>query len=384
VGLELNSDRRTWALSLATARAVLALACLVFQLFLAPVDFIWFTLAIALFAASSVFAVLRPEKLEGAFGLLALFIDTVFFMVLARYGAIETLWLAPTFFLYLLTAATILFGPREVVLVAGVCIVFFATPYPGSAKDLRGTIMVTGVCACAFSFEKRRLEKRLERLVEENSQLQQTVDTARETEAQRIAADFHDGPLQSFISIQMRLEIFRKILERDREAGLQELQQLQDLAKSQVRDIRSYVRNMRPLDVDGASVTAATRRLLDEFQKESGIPVTFAGGERPFATPPEISVDIIQAIREALNNVRKHSKATRVAVALEKVGKVLEISIDDNGVGFHFSGAYTLDELDLLRMGPVSLKRRARSLGADMLLESRPGHGAGLKLRIPI
>jgi len=365
-------------------RVVLALACLVFQLFLAPVDFVWFTLAIALFTASSLFALLRPERLEGAFGLLALFIDTVFFMVLARYGAIETLWLAPIFFLYLLIAAISLFGPREVVLVAGVCILFFATPYPGSAKVLRATIVATGLFACAFSFQKRWLEKRLENVTEENSQLQQAEETAREAEGQRIAADFHDGPLQSFISIQMRLEIFRKILERDREAGLQELQQLQELAKSQVRDMRSYVRNMRPLDVDGASVTAATRRLLDEFQKESGIPVTFVGGERPFATPPEISADIIQAIREALNNVRKHSKATRVAVALEKVGKILEISIDDNGVGFHFSGAYTLDELDLMRMGPVSLKRRARSLGADLLLESRPGHGAGLKMKIPI
>jgi signal transduction histidine kinase len=384
LGPELHSYRRTWALCLATARAVLALACLIFQLFLAPVDFIWFTLAIALFAASSLFALLRPERLEGTFGLLALFIDTVFFMVLARYGAIETLWLAPIFFLYLLTAAISLFGPREVVLVAGVCILFFATPYPGSAKVLRATIVATGLFAAAFSFQKRWLEKRLERFTEENSQLQQAVETAREAEGQRIAADFHDGPLQSFISIQMRLEIFRKILERDREAGLQELQQLQELSKSQVRDMRSYVRNMRPLDVDGASVTAATRRLLDEFQKESGIPVTFVGGERPFATPPEMSADIVQTIREALNNVRKHSKATRVAVALEKVGKILEISIDDNGVGFHFSGAYTLDELDLLRMGPVSLKRRARSLGADLLLESRPGHGAGLKMKIPI
>src|SRR6266566_8884078 len=114
------------------------------QLFLAPVDFIWFTLAIALFAASSVFAVLRPETFEGAFGLLALFIDTVFFMVLVRYGAIETLWLAPIFYLYLLTAAIGLFGPREVVLVAGVCILFFATPYPGSANVLSTTIFVAG------------------------------------------------------------------------------------------------------------------------------------------------------------------------------------------------------------------------------------------------
>src|SRR5260370_35708344 len=107
----------------------------------------------------------------------------------------------------------------------------------------------------------------------------------------------------------MRLEIFRKILERDREAGLLELQQLQELTKSQVRDIRSYVRNMRPLDVDGASVTAATRRLLDEFQKESGIPVTFAGGGRPFPTPPAISVDIIHAHLAPPKKCAQHSNA---------------------------------------------------------------------------
>jgi signal transduction histidine kinase len=363
---------------------VLALACLIFQLYLAPVDFIWFTMAIALFFASSLVAVMKPEMLDGAFGLLALFIDTVFFMVLARNGANETLWLAPVFYLYLLTAAIALYSAREVLLVSGVCILLALTPYPGSARVFRATIMVCGVFATAFSFQKRWLEKRLETQTEESARLREVAETARETEAQRIAADFHDGPLQSFISIQMRLEIFRRILERDREAGFEELQQLQELSKSQVREMRSYVRNMRPLDVDGASITAATRRLLDEFQKETGIPVTFVGGERPFASPPEITTDIIQMIREALNNVRKHSNATRVAVAIEKVDKIVEISIDDNGVGFHFSGAFTLDELDLLRIGPVSLKRRARSLSAELLLESRPGQGSGLKMKVPI
>jgi hypothetical protein len=106
----------------------------------------------------------------------------------------------------------------------------------------------------------------------------------------------------------MRLEIFRKILERDHDAGMIELAQLQELSKSQVREMRSYVRNMRPLDVEGASITAATRRLIDEFQKESGIAVTLVGGERPFSSPPEMTADVMQLIREALNNVRKHSK----------------------------------------------------------------------------
>ena len=68
---------------MAAARCVLALACLIFQLYLAPVDFVWFTTAIALFFASSLVAVMRSEVFEGTFGLLALFIDTVFFMLLA-------------------------------------------------------------------------------------------------------------------------------------------------------------------------------------------------------------------------------------------------------------------------------------------------------------
>ncbi|MGH9659775.1 MAG: sensor histidine kinase, partial [Bryobacteraceae bacterium] len=203
-------------------------------------------------------------------------------------------------------------------------------------------------------------------------------------EQQRIAADFHDGPLQSMISVQMRLEILRKIFERDREAGMQELAQLQDVSKAQVRDMRSFVRNMRPMGVDGGGLTAATRRLINEFEKESGIPVTFVGGDRPFTAAPETCTDVLQMIREALNNVARHAEATRVAVTLDRVGKILEVSVDDNGKGFHFSGSYSLDELDLLRVGPASIKRRARSLGAELNLESRPGRGAGLRIRVPI
>ena len=69
---------------------------------------------------------------------------------------------------------------------------------------------------------------------------------------------------------------------------------------------------------------------------------------------------------------------------MEKAERALEMSVDDNGRGFHFSGTYTLEELELLRLGPASLKRRARSLNAEVTLESRPGRGAGLKFRIPL
>ena len=92
---------------------------------------------------------------------------------------------------------------------------------------------------------------------------------------------------------------------------------------------------------------------------------------------------MLQMLREALHNVQKHAGATRVAVAMEKTDRGLEISVDDNGHGFRFAGTYTLEELELLRLGPASLKRRARSLNADLLLESRPGRGAGSEVPDP-
>jgi signal transduction histidine kinase len=207
---------------------------------------------------------------------------------------------------------------------------------------------------------------------------------AREDEARRIAADFHDGPLQSFISLQMRLEILRKLLERDFNAGMQDLRQLQALAQDQIRDLRAFLHGMRPLDVDGGNMIANARRTAESFQKETGIPVTFIGAGAPVGLPQEASLEVLQMIREALHNVQKHAGATRVAVAMEKTERGLEISIDDNGHGFPFAGSYSLEELELLRLGPASLKRRARSLNADLLLESRPGRGAGLKFRVPL
>jgi signal transduction histidine kinase len=182
----------------------------------------------------------------------------------------------------------------------------------------------------------------------------------------------------------MRLEILRKLLERDFRAGMQDLMELQTLAQSQIRDLRVFLHSMRPVDVDGASLVATARRTAESFQKESGIPVTFLGANTSLVLSQEMTAEVLHMIREALHNVQKHADATRVAVSIEKTDRGLEISVDDNGHGFNFAGTYTLEELEMLRLGPASLKRRARSLNADLQVESRPGRGAGVKFRIPL
>ena len=70
-------------------------------------------------------------------------------------------------------------------------------------------------------------------------------------------------------------------------------------------------------------------------------------------------------------------------LTLEQRDHELLLTVADNGQGFPFSGSYTLEELDLLRLGPVSIKRRVNALQGGLILESRPGNGSTLRIRIP-
>jgi signal transduction histidine kinase len=374
-----------WPRQIAWVRVLLAAATLGIGFFWPPhaAPLLFFDGLLVLYVVLSLMVAIRGIRPGGLLGLLALFGDAVYFLVLVSLG-VGQLWLASVFFLYLLAEAAAFYGPVEVIVVVAVAAVFCAVLSYDGIGLLEPTVLVAGVLTCGFAVHKRRRETRIERLNEELQEVRKEAEKARETERQRIASDFHDGPLQSFISLQMRLEILRKLLERDFHAGIQDLMGLQTLAQSQIRDLRVFLHSMRPVDMDGASLVATARRTAESFQKESGIPVTFLGTSTPVGLPQEMTAEVLQMLREALHNVQKHAGATRVAVTMEKTDRGLEISVDDNGHGFNFAGIYTLEELEMLRLGPASLKRRARSLNADLQLESRPGRGAGLKFRIPL
>jgi signal transduction histidine kinase len=373
-----------WPRFISGARALLAAAGLfAFYRYVPGSPAFLFALTGAFLVYAVTLAVRGPAR-SGMLGLLALFADAVYFMVLAGFGAERILWLISIFFLYLLTEALAFYGPVEVVVIAAVEAIFCAALPNPAIRAAEPTVVVAGVLACGWALQRRRHCAGLDALREKLDEARKTADKARDVERQRIASDFHDGPLQSFISLQMRLEILRKLLERDFNAGMEDLRQLHTLAQSQVRDLRAFLHSMRPVDVDGGNLVATARRTAEMFQKESGIPVAFSGTHTPVGLPHEMTHEVLQMLREALRNVQKHAGASRVAVAMEKTERGLEISVDDNGHGFGFAGAYTLEELELLRLGPASLKRRARSLNAEMLLESRPGRGAGLKFRVPL
>jgi signal transduction histidine kinase len=351
-----------------------------------------FTSILAVLAAYLVYAagVMFEARFDSIFrGRIALIADTTFFgfwlWVVANgwVGWPSAGWISALVCGYVLASAVILHDVVRCTLTAVVITALAGLFAPRGEMPLVWVALASSGVAVALSFEKAYLDRRLSHTLRHNVIIRSQAQGAREAERERIAADFHDGPLQSFISFQMRLEIVKKLLSRDVEAAAGELRQLQELCKVQVSELRSFVRSMRPAD-DGVSLPASLSRMVDQFQRETGITSTFASGELHDPAETEVSLELLQIVRETLNNIQKHSGATRMALSVGMFDHKVEIKAEDNGGGFPFSGEFTLDELEMLRLGPASIKRRVRMLGGELQLESRPGQGASLQIRIPV
>jgi signal transduction histidine kinase len=381
-GYDELTDARRWRLGLAVARTALAFSCLSFQLLFRPALHWGATALAAGFALYSLAMLARRGPKNAGAELFTLILDTIFFLAIVQYGGGQWIWLSSALYIYLLVSAAILHELRDTCVVAGVCTGFFVLKSTAQTEMQWSFVLWGGLLACLLDFGKRRIERRLADRTRDAEDLRIKAAEARERERQRIAGDFHDGPLQSFISFQIRLEALRKILDRDLHAGLEELSHLQELSKGQVRELRAFLREMRPAEVDGDSLASSLRRVVAGFQKESGITVTFQSDDRVHAESPETSLEVLQIVQEALHNVQKHSQATRVAVTVNQSGSQLEIAIEDNGLGFAFSGSYTLEELELLGLGPKSIMRRVHHLGGQLVLGSRPERGAALRVRL--
>ncbi len=363
-------------------RAVLAFACLYSEIFShhGNLAIPMFTLAFSLYSL----CVLLWPKLDRIQGSLAgLFFETVFFVAFTAFGTDPNAWIGSFFFLYLIMSAAINHDWGDVFIVVGASLGFFGFVKPSGGEMVRRVVLIAGLLGCTLAYQKKRLQEWLRESVRREDGLRMEAEKARDQERQRIAGDFHDGPLQSFIGMQVRLEILNTILKRDPAAGMQELKELQVLAKEIVGDVRSFLRGMRPSEVDASDMVSSARRIVEYFQKDTGISSRFVCPDTNVKAAHESTLELLQILREALHNVQKHSKAGRVVVSLEQTGKAVELSVDDDGSGFPFSGNFSLDELDLLRLGPASIRRRVRSLGGELTIESRPGHGSALKIKVP-
>jgi signal transduction histidine kinase len=207
---------------------------------------------------------------------------------------------------------------------------------------------------------------------------------AIESERSRISRDLHDGILQTLLSIQIQLDVLRRKVVQAPEQVETSLGVLQQTVRNEGAELRTFVTDLRPLRVESADLLDLMRGFLERFKNESELQVDLLVNSEDLQAPDRVCRELFQIYREALNNIKKHARATHVVVKLTQSETSISLVVDDNGEGFSFAGRFSGDELDRLRLGPISIKERTRTVGGLLTVESSPGHGARLIIEIPL
>jgi signal transduction histidine kinase len=211
--------------------------------------------------------------------------------------------------------------------------------------------------------------------------LQQRVRSRAESlERGRIARELHDGPVQSLAAIEMRLDVLARRVGEPSTA--EELTTVRDLVHDESMNLRDLMMRLRHSDVTPQRLRGELRDLVSRFSAFSGIRGQVSWHIEHLDLTPRACREVLRIVQEALVNVRRHSRATDVAVAVQPHAGGCLLTIADNGGGFGFTGRITLAEMEGGGIGPRIIRDRVAALGGALTLESGPT-GARLSIVLP-
>lgn len=196
-------------------------------------------------------------------------------------------------------------------------------------------------------------------------------------ERERLARDIHDTLAQGFTSIVMLSQAGEAAAAGgDGDEAVARLKQIQETAREGLAEARALVGSMTPPALEGDGLPDALARLVDRFGRDTGVQASFRLEGEPGALSATSDVVALRATQEALANVRKHAGASRVSVVLRYDEDGATVSVDDDGAGFDPAAprpGYGLD----------GLAQRVESVGGLSSVESSPGAGTRVRVRVP-
>jgi signal transduction histidine kinase len=207
-------------------------------------------------------------------------------------------------------------------------------------------------------------------------------ERAGAVERARFARELHDGAIQSLIAVEMQLDVLR------RQSGQApvvnaELTRIQKLLREEVLKLRELMQAMKSFEVDSDRLLGFITDMVERFQRETGVSAQFVSELGHVELPQKVCRELARIVQESLVNVRKHSGAHHVLVRLAQRTDSLRLTVEDDGRGFPFSGRMSEAELAISGKGPAVIRERVRLLAGELTIESNPGQGARLEVRIP-
>ncbi|MDD2574728.1 MAG: sensor histidine kinase [Bacillota bacterium] len=205
---------------------------------------------------------------------------------------------------------------------------------------------------------------------------------ATEEERSRIVREIHDVPVQAMVNMGIRLELCMQVLNKDIDKARSYIRELKEQVNTNIQDLRKIIYNLRPMSLDDLGLVATIEKLLSDFESDSGISTSFRLIGEPVEIKELIQIAVFRIIQEALNNAKRHSKAKKVSVKFEFLESSISILITDDGVGFEIEGVIDWEEDDRC-FGLIGMRERVELLQGYMDINSAPGKGTGIFMRIP-
>jgi signal transduction histidine kinase len=200
------------------------------------------------------------------------------------------------------------------------------------------------------------------------------VVEAQELERRRLARELHDETGQALTSILLGL----KAVEDARDAGQRDdaFAELHELVVATLQDVRRLAVELRPKALDDFGLVPALRRLAQSFTEQIGIAADVEAYLGDGRLPAEIETALYRLVQEALTNVVKHARASRVSISLVRRTGSVSAVIEDDGVGFSGPSGEGL--------GLVGMRERVGLLNGRLVVESRPGRGTTIVAEVPL
>ncbi len=251
--------------------------------------------------------------------------------------------------------------------VKGVMVLMDRTP--GTIEASRVQFLLTLGGQLAVAIERTQLHR-------------QVADQAVVEERERIAREMHDGLAQVLGYINVKTSAISRLLsDGNIEDAQMEVVGLRDAARGVYGDVRESILGLRLASAPPGSPVENLREYTDSFSELSGISITLEGLDNEvLALDAAVETQAMRVLQEALTNVRKHAEATRVRLHAERSDGLLQLTVEDNGRGFAVEDA-TSD--GRRHFGLQTMLERARGVGGNLTVKSKPGAGTRVVLTVP-
>ena len=206
---------------------------------------------------------------------------------------------------------------------------------------------------------------------------------AQEDERKRIARELHDDTIQSLIALSRRLEVLTTSIGLLPTDAVQYISRLQGAVGDMIKRVRRFSQDLRPPILDDLGLLPTLEELTEELDRQDGLKAKFivVGEERRLSS--EIELTLFRIAQEALNNVRRHAQANSAVITVELSNSAVKMTIQDDGQGFE-PPMSTEHPATSGKLGLVGMQERARLLGGTLVVDSAPGKGTKVIIKVPI